>query len=184
MGWRTALFVAVARNYVKGVLLLLRYGAKGVQYALWLAIRSAGKKIIQILCAHGARLWEIPGTLQTVVTSNKHAEDIVPWLAPLASQCDRNDTLIAACLKADGRIFEQLTRAGASLYYQDQQGITPLYAAVLGHNLTLVKTIAVHKKQRLTRDQLLLAKTFFPDAYALLGSVDVLTQPYISPNKA
>jgi len=172
VGWRTALFVAVMRNYVKGVLLLLRYGAKGVQYALWLAIQRASKKIIQALCEHGARLWAIPGALQTVVTSNKHAENIVPWLAPLVSPRDRKDALIAACLKADECLFAQLTRAGASLYYQDKQGVTPLYAAVLGHNLSLVKTIAAHKKQQLTRDQLLRAKTFFPDAYTLLASSD------------
>ncbi len=170
--WRTVLMCAVMQNYYEGVLLLLNSGAAGLNEALLLALHRSDKKIIQLLINRGARLRAIPGALRIVVTYNPYALTITRWLAPLVYKHERNHALLDACLKGDLALVELLIRQRASLYYDDEHGVTPLYAAVIGHNLAVVKTIAAHKNMKLTSEQLDFAKTFFPQAYEFLISTN------------
>ncbi len=168
LDWHSVLYLAVQQDYYEGVKLLLAFDALGTQEVLSLALRCAGKKVIRLLIDYGARLYRIPDFLSVIVRENLQAPEIVKWLAPITSYDQRNCALITACLCANESLVQLLLAHGASAVYEDDNGVSALLAAIVGHNLSVVRCILGHNHTALTDSQREITKTLFPAAYEML----------------
>lgn len=161
---------AVRENYYDGVRLLLDYGATGVQSALAIALVHGDKNLIILLMHRGGRLARVDDPLGIVMRENKHAHELVPWLAPLVGGRVRKRALLQACIQGDVHSAQAIFDAGAAMTYRDEYGTTPLFAALMSHDKNMVTwVLAQGGTVKLTDEQCTFAQRYFPAGCALLS---------------